>query len=178
MSRSQLKCVNYSMFRPGRTWDEHDLCPKCHTFTRRDPCLVCIQFTPSQWLAIDTWLTGQRNRLQDKLDLVPNPSGSLVEGELEQLGEEEEGVVEESGQQRAEEEIEKEREREKERWREKESARSRRHRSDFGQGKGKAPAKNKLHTKKSGTVSLERESQALSQRCTPTERQVPQALEI
>lgn len=108
------------MFRPGRAWDEHDLCPKCRTCTRRDPCLVCINFTPNQWLDIDTWLAGQRSKLQDKLDLLPNPSGSRTTGDRAQLGEEEEGEVLERGPVGAEEEGEKGKEREREGEREKE----------------------------------------------------------
>ncbi|PIK33853.1 hypothetical protein BSL78_29324 [Apostichopus japonicus] len=116
MSRNQLKCVSCSMFRPGRAWDEHDLCPKCRSCTRRDPCLVCIKFSPTQWQEIDQWLKSLRTKLQGKLDLIPNDIGAEDiggTGEREEEGEVER-EVEESGQERAEGERERERERERE----------------------------------------------------------------
>ncbi|XP_071822331.1 uncharacterized protein [Apostichopus japonicus] len=186
MSRSQLKCVNCSMFRPGRAWDEHDLCPKCRTCTRRDPCLVCINFTPNQWLDIDTWLAGQRSKLQDKLDLLPNPSGSRTTGDRAQLGEEEEGEVLERGPVGAEEEGEKGKEREREGEREREKEREKMPPTvpatsgsvmtkGKGKDKGKAPAKRKVPKKKSGLAGTEKASQSGSQRNNPPERQVPRA---
>ncbi|PIK37401.1 hypothetical protein BSL78_25777 [Apostichopus japonicus] len=116
MSRNQLKCVSCSMFRPGRAWDEHDLCPKCRSCTRRDPCLVCIKFPPTQWQEIDQWLKSLRTKLQGKLDLIPNDIGAEDiggTGEREEEGEVER-EVEESGQERAEGEREEREERERE----------------------------------------------------------------
>ncbi|XP_071811534.1 uncharacterized protein [Apostichopus japonicus] len=105
MSRNPLKCINCSMFRPGRAWDEHDLCPKCRSCTRRDPCLVCIKFTPAQWQDIDLWLEGLRSKLQGRLDSIPSAIGAPevpgITGDREEEGVVER-VVEESGHERAE----------------------------------------------------------------------------
>ncbi|XP_071836763.1 uncharacterized protein, partial [Apostichopus japonicus] len=157
------------------------------TCTRRDPCLVCINFTPNQWLDIDTWLAGQRSKLQDKVDLLPNPSGSRTTGDRAQLGEEEEGEVLERGPEGAEEEGEKGKERDREGERERERERERESASHGpgdvrivmtkgkGKDKGKAPAKRKVPKKKSGLAGTKKASQPGPQRNNPPERQVPRA---
>ncbi|PIK40924.1 MATH domain protein, partial [Apostichopus japonicus] len=175
MSRNPLKCINCSMFRPGRAWDEHDLCPKCRSCTRRDPCLVCIKFTPAQWQDIDLWLEGLRSKLQGRLDSIPSAIGAPevpgITGDRE-----EEGVVEreveESGQERAEGEKEVERE---ERERERipltapatsgsVTARGK------GRSKGKAPAKKRPPKQRHSSAGLETPSQSGPQLNRPTER--------
>ncbi|PIK34649.1 hypothetical protein BSL78_04706 [Apostichopus japonicus] len=175
MSRNPLKCINCSMFRPGRAWDEHDLCPKCRSCTRRDPCLVCIKFTPAQWQDIDLWLEGLRSKLQGRLDSIPSAIGAPevpgITGDRE-----EEGVVEreveESGQERAEGEKEVERE---ERERERipltapatsgsVTARGK------GRSKGKAPARKRPPKQRHSSAGLETPSQSGPQLNRPTER--------
>ncbi|PIK33539.1 hypothetical protein BSL78_29649 [Apostichopus japonicus] len=178
MSRNPLKCINCSMFRPGRAWDEHDLCPKCRSCTRRDPCLVCIKFTPAQWQDIDLWLEGLRSKLQGRLDSIPSAIGAPevpgITGDRE-----EEGVVEreveESGQERAEGEKEVERE---ERERERipltapatsgsVTARGK------GRSKGKAPARKRPPKQRHSSAGLETPSQSGPQLNRPTERGPP-----
>ncbi|XP_071840607.1 uncharacterized protein [Apostichopus japonicus] len=178
MSRNPLKCINCSMFRPGRAWDEHDLCPKCRSCTRRDPCLVCIKFTPAQWQDIDLWLEGLRSKLQGRLDSIPSaigaPEAPGITGDRE-----EEGVVEreveESGQERAEGEKEVERE---ERERERipltapatsgsVTARGK------GRSKGKAPARKRPPKQRHSSAGLETPSQSGPQLNRPTERGRP-----
>ncbi|XP_071819301.1 uncharacterized protein [Apostichopus japonicus] len=178
MSRNPLKCINCSMFRPGRAWDEHDLCPKCRSCTRRDPCLVCIKFTPAQWQDIDLWLEGLRSKLQGRLDSIPSAIGAPeVPGIMGDR--EEEGVVEreveESGQERAEGEKEVERE---ERERERipltapatsgsVTARGK------GRSKGKAPARKRPPKQRHSSAGLETPSQSGPQLNRPTERGPP-----
>ncbi|XP_071846182.1 uncharacterized protein [Apostichopus japonicus] len=178
MSRNPLKCINCSMFRPGRAWDEHDLCPKCRSCTRRDPCLVCIKFTPAQWQDIDLWREGLRSKLQGRLDSIPSAIGAPevpgITGDRE-----EEGVVEreveESGQERAEGEKEVERE---ERERERipltapatsgsVTARGK------GRSKGKAPARKRPPKQRHSSAGLETPSQSGPQLNRPTERGPP-----
>ncbi|XP_071826664.1 uncharacterized protein [Apostichopus japonicus] len=163
MSRSHLKCVNCSLFRPGRAWDDHDLCPKCRTCSRRDPCLVCIVFTPTQWQHIDTWLEGQEN-----LDRSPNPHGPSGEGVVGESEDEEVrelvGVEMERGQERAG-EREREREREEEREREREESLPPKVPALSGsntKGKGKASASKKPIRKTTRT-----DSPSGSQRAAP-----------
>ncbi|XP_071842958.1 uncharacterized protein [Apostichopus japonicus] len=178
MSRNPLKCINCSMFRPGRAWDEHDLCPKCRSCTRRDPCLVCIKFTPAQWQDIDLWLEGLRSKLQGRLDSIPSAIGAPevpgIKGDRE-----EEGVVEreveESGQERAEGEKEVEREeRERERIPLTDPATSGSVTArGKGRSKGKAPAKKRPPKQRHSSAGLETPSQSGPQLNRPTERGPP-----
>ena len=78
------RCGVCSQFRPGRGWDNHTVCPLCRSCTRKDPCERCMSFTPAQWSEIHSWIQGQRERLQGRLDKYPysvavaGPSGTLV----------------------------------------------------------------------------------------------------
>ncbi|PIK37989.1 hypothetical protein BSL78_25171 [Apostichopus japonicus] len=177
MSRNQLKCVSCSMFRPGRAWDEHDLCPKCRSCTRRDPCLVCIKFSPTQWQEIDQWLKSLRTKLQGKLDLIPNDIGAEDiggTGEREEEGEVER-EVEESGQERAEgEREEREKEKEKERVPLTVPATSGVVTTKGkGRSKGKASCQEKTSQEEARSAGLEVTPQCGPQQDRPTERGPP-----
>ena len=79
-ARNLLKCMTCSMFRPGRVWDNHQQCPQCRSCSRKSPCEVCIGFSTDQWKEIDTWITGQRRKLQKRLDRLPTPDPMAVPG--------------------------------------------------------------------------------------------------
>ena len=91
-SRNVLKCVTCSLFRPGRSWDMHQQCPRCRSCSRKTPCEVCIDFSADNWQEIDSWVGVQRGKLQKRLDLLPTPDpvpGPVPEVR-EQVGEERE----------------------------------------------------------------------------------------
>ncbi|PIK54356.1 hypothetical protein BSL78_08732 [Apostichopus japonicus] len=93
MSRNPLKCINAHV-SPRQSLGRTRPLSKCRSCTRRDPCLVCIKFTPAQWQDIDLWLEGLRSKLQGRLDSIPSAIGAPevpgITGDRE-----EEGVVRE-----------------------------------------------------------------------------------
>ena len=72
----RARCEMCSQFRPGKDWDPHPKCPICRDCTRAEPCEHCMGFGPVQWREIDSWLQTRRDKLQGRLDAIPDPLAS------------------------------------------------------------------------------------------------------
>ncbi|XP_071847285.1 uncharacterized protein [Apostichopus japonicus] len=79
--RTSIKCATCSLFRPGRTWDDHELCPMCRSCSRRDPCSICVTLTPANWQEIEAWMATRREKLQSKLTRLSPPPAPASEPE-------------------------------------------------------------------------------------------------